>query len=287
MNCPFGRTVDGFETHFGTNHLGHFVLVNRIAAADPRRRAGHRAHLDGAPHVRRGSRRSGLRTDGLRPVPGLWAVQDRQRPLRRSSWTGASRRRGVRGIAVQPGGVRTPLLRHTTPEVMQEMMRQVAAHSQRRADGSHDDPVPVKTVRAGRRDHRLGRVRRPRRRGGRPVLRGLPRRRGDRRGHRRRPALRRRSRARTGPVGGERGDRRRAVPFTRGGRNDDGTARAAPHRDLRRRPVWLDDRPAGCREGLADRRGLQPGRAEGRTGPGPGGRAGPRSRRHRPGLRDR
>jgi NAD(P)-dependent dehydrogenase (short-subunit alcohol dehydrogenase family) len=31
MATPLGHTVDRFETHFGTNHLGHFVFVNRIA----------------------------------------------------------------------------------------------------------------------------------------------------------------------------------------------------------------------------------------------------------------
>ena len=48
MATPFGHTADGFETQFGTNHLGHFVLVNRIASLI--RDGGRLINLSSAGH---------------------------------------------------------------------------------------------------------------------------------------------------------------------------------------------------------------------------------------------
>jgi len=48
MATPLGHTADGFETQFGTNHLGHFVLVNRIASL--LRDGGRLINLSSAGH---------------------------------------------------------------------------------------------------------------------------------------------------------------------------------------------------------------------------------------------
>src|SRR5258707_7482560 len=48
MATPFGHTADGFETQCCTNHLGHFVLVNRIASLI--RNGGRLINLSSAGH---------------------------------------------------------------------------------------------------------------------------------------------------------------------------------------------------------------------------------------------
>jgi NAD(P)-dependent dehydrogenase (short-subunit alcohol dehydrogenase family) len=129
MATPFGHTTDGFETQFGTNHLGHFVLVNRIASlirAGGRlvnlSSAGHRyanvdledpnfAHTPYHPFIAYGR----SKTANI-----LFAVAFDQR----------HRERGIRAAAVHPGGIRTELSRHMDAaalgQIIDQMNKQLA-----------------------------------------------------------------------------------------------------------------------------------------------------------------
>src|ERR1700681_4393955 len=123
MATPFGHTADGFETQFGTNHLGHFVFVNRIA-----------------PLMRSGSRLINLASSGHR-----FANVDLEDPnfdrtpydpfvaygrsktaniLFAVAFDKRHRGRGVRAAAVHPGGIQTELARHMDPAQMEQMLKQ-------------------------------------------------------------------------------------------------------------------------------------------------------------------
>jgi NAD(P)-dependent dehydrogenase (short-subunit alcohol dehydrogenase family) len=124
MACPKGQTADGFETQFGTNHLGHFVLVNRIASLmKPGSRlvnlasAGHRfsdVNLDD-PNFERTEYTEFGAYGRSKTANVLFAVEFDRR----------HRDRGVRATAVHPGGIQTELGRHMTPESMQALLDSV------------------------------------------------------------------------------------------------------------------------------------------------------------------
>jgi NAD(P)-dependent dehydrogenase (short-subunit alcohol dehydrogenase family) len=144
MNCPFGHTADGFETQFGTNHLGHFVFVNRVAplVADGGRvvilsSAAHRASnidLDD-PNFERTEYGRFIAYGRSKTANILFAVELDRR----------LRSRGIRATALHPGGIRTELMRHTTPELLAEMAAQAGA----RAESTRSRPSQIKTVPQG------------------------------------------------------------------------------------------------------------------------------------------
>ena len=121
MACPKSSTVDGFETQFGTNHLGHFVLVNRIVSLlKPGSRlvnlssAGHRfANVDlGDPNFEHTPYTEFGAYGRSKTANILFAVEFDRR----------HRKKGVRATAVHPGVIRTELSRYLTPEVLKQLM---------------------------------------------------------------------------------------------------------------------------------------------------------------------
>jgi NAD(P)-dependent dehydrogenase (short-subunit alcohol dehydrogenase family) len=130
MATPFGHTADGFETQFGTNHLGHFVLVNRIASL--LRDGGRLINLSSAGH-----RYSNVDLDDPnfeRTPYEPFVAYGRSKTaniLFALAFDRRHRDRGVRAAAVHPGGIRTELGRYAEPgrieKVVEEINRQLAA----------------------------------------------------------------------------------------------------------------------------------------------------------------
>ncbi|HWL19091.1 MAG TPA: SDR family NAD(P)-dependent oxidoreductase [Bradyrhizobium sp.] len=126
MRTPFGHTADGFETQFGTNHLGHFVLVNRIASLiAPGGRlvnvasSGHRySDVDLAdPNFERTPYDPMVAYGRSKTANILFAVEFDRR----------HKARGVRATALHPGGIKTELGRHMEADELDRLVAQINA----------------------------------------------------------------------------------------------------------------------------------------------------------------
>ena len=146
MACPFGKTVDGFETQFGTNHLGHFVLVNRIASLlQPGSRlvnlasSGHRfADVDlDDPNFEHTPYAEFVAYGRSKTANVLFAVEFDRR----------HKANGVRATAVHPGGIQTELGRYAyaEPDDLQKRVDQINA--EHAAAGK--PPFKLKTIPQG------------------------------------------------------------------------------------------------------------------------------------------
>jgi NAD(P)-dependent dehydrogenase (short-subunit alcohol dehydrogenase family) len=124
MATPFGHTADGFETQFGTNHLGHFVFVNRIA---PLLRSGGRLiNLSSSGH-RYGN--VDLEDPNFEHTPYepfvAYGHSKTANILFAVAFDRRHRNRNVRAAAVHPGGIRTELGRYTDEERIKGLIDQI------------------------------------------------------------------------------------------------------------------------------------------------------------------
>ncbi|MGC1677625.1 MAG: SDR family NAD(P)-dependent oxidoreductase [Candidatus Binataceae bacterium] len=124
MACPQGKTQDGFETQFGTNHLGHFVFVNRLVPLlKPGARivllssAGHQVSDVSIedPNFERTEYQPFTAYGRSKTANILYAVALDSR----------LKGRGVRATALHPGGIQTELGRHLTPELIQQLTARI------------------------------------------------------------------------------------------------------------------------------------------------------------------
>jgi NAD(P)-dependent dehydrogenase (short-subunit alcohol dehydrogenase family) len=143
MAVPFDRTADGFESQIGVNHLGHFVLINRLA-----------------PLIREGGR-----VVNLSSVGHHWGDVDfddmnyEKRGYEAVEAYGASKTaivlftvefdrrhkgRGVRAAAVHPGGIVTELARYMTEDAIARMTEMTMAEA-----GGKAEDIRFKTVEQG------------------------------------------------------------------------------------------------------------------------------------------
>jgi len=126
MATPLGHTVDGFETQFGTNHLGHFVFVNRIASLikDGGRlvnlaSSGHRyADVDlDDPNFEHTAYEPMVAYGRSKTANILFAVEFDRR----------HKDRGVRATALHPGGIQTELGRHIGEDTLEQVIGRINA----------------------------------------------------------------------------------------------------------------------------------------------------------------
>lgn len=122
MACPQSTTADGFEMQFGTNHLGHFLLIQLLTPAlvAAGQASGARVVLLSSAGHRLGD--VDLDDPGWERTPyDPWAAYGRSKTANVLCAVGLDRRladHGVRAFAVHPGMIHTELARHVTDETL-------------------------------------------------------------------------------------------------------------------------------------------------------------------------
>jgi NAD(P)-dependent dehydrogenase (short-subunit alcohol dehydrogenase family) len=128
MNTPKGTTKDGFETQFGVNHLGHFLLTELLLPTLKASAPSRVVCLSSCYHDKAMGREGQIDFDDLqferRPYDGWTAyAQSKLANLLYAKELGERLRgTGVTAVSVHPGWVRTNLIQNSMPLFVQNVL---------------------------------------------------------------------------------------------------------------------------------------------------------------------
>jgi NAD(P)-dependent dehydrogenase (short-subunit alcohol dehydrogenase family) len=131
MACPEGRTADGFELQFGTNHLGHFLLTALLFDALRAGDAPRVVNLSSAGHATADVDLDDVNFE--RTPYNAWTAYGRSKTANALFSRGLAQRYGDAGLlsfAVHPGGIMTDLGRHLDAALIDQMIANSAARAE-------------------------------------------------------------------------------------------------------------------------------------------------------------
>jgi len=121
MNTPEGKTVDGFETQLGVNHVGHFALTERLLGVLKDSAPSRIVNVSSCFHDKAMGREGDIHLDDLhferRRYDG-WEAYAQSKLANLLHAKGLAKRlegTGVTAVSVHPGWVRTNLARNSMP----------------------------------------------------------------------------------------------------------------------------------------------------------------------------
>jgi len=128
MNTPAGRTADGFEMQFGTNHLGHFLLTELLLPALRAGAPSRIVNVSSCYHDVANGREGKIDFEDLhferRTYDGwtAYAQSKLANVLHAKQLAKRLAGTGVTAVSVHPGWVRTNLIRHSMPVWAQNLL---------------------------------------------------------------------------------------------------------------------------------------------------------------------
>lgn len=133
MACPWAKTMDGIESQFGTNYVGHFLLTNLIMPRILAAKAARIVNVSSSAH-----RMGNVRLydwnfkDGAEYNP--WSAYGAAKTatiLFTMELASRLKAKHTKAFSLNPGSIKTNLQTHLTPVLITEAVRMIVANTGR------------------------------------------------------------------------------------------------------------------------------------------------------------